>query len=100
VIIDEQGRIADVLDSPVQASSQSPFAGVFKDSVLRALRHWRFTPGRIVQWAVGKDFDGDGVSDARTMVHSDPIRVFYDIRFDFEIVGGEGRVTTSASGSP
>lgn len=97
VIIDEEGRIAEVSDSPVLASSEGPFTSVYRDAVLRALRHWRFLPGRIQQWEEGKDQDGDGVPDSRQILRADVVRVFYDIRFDFEIVDGEGRVKTSAS---
>jgi len=96
ILIGTDGRIADVRDSPVEASSPGPFAGEFRDAVLRALRHWRFTPGRIDQVA-NKDLDGDGQPDYREVTHYDLVPVFYDVRFDFEIVGGEGNVKTSAS---
>jgi len=42
--------------------------------VLRTLRHWRFTPGYL---------------------GFERVPVFYDFRFDFEIVDGEGVVRTN-----
>jgi hypothetical protein len=98
ILIGTDGRIADVRDSPLEASSSGPFAGEFRDAVLRALRHWRFTPGRIDQ-VTGKDLDGDGQPDYREVIHYDLVPVFYDVRFDFETVGDEGRVKTSAAPS-
>jgi TonB family protein len=80
ILIDTTGRISNVTDSPVASSSPGPFAGEFRDAVLRALRHWRFTPGYF-----GKQDDDLGV-------RPEIVPVRYDVRFDFEIVGGEGRV--------
>jgi hypothetical protein len=97
VVIDRKGRIAEVKDSPLEASSTGPFAGEFRDAVLRALRHWRFTPGLLVQVEEGRDLDGDGEPDYREVVRKDTVPVFYDIRFDFEIVAGAGRVRSSAT---
>ena len=68
----------------------------FRDATLRALRHWRFTPGWTGQ-VEEKDLDGDGTPDYRRMTRLDFVPVFYDVRFDFAIVGGEGTVTTSAA---
>jgi len=96
ILIGTDGRIADVRDSPLEASSSGPFAGEFRDAALRALRHWRFNPGRIDQIA-NKDLDGDGQPDYREVIRYDLVPVFYDVRFDFEIVGGEGKVRTSAA---
>ncbi len=90
IVIDTAGRVADVNDSPLEGSSRGPFADRFRDAVLRSLRHWRFTPGYIQQVEAGR-------SDYQELTRIDPVRVFYDVRFDFEIVGGEGRVRTSAT---
>jgi TonB family protein len=97
IVIDTEGRIADVGTSPLGASSSGRFAPEFRDAALRALRQWRFTPGRLEQIADGPDADADGRPDYRKVTRTEPVRVFYDVRFDFEIVSGEGRVRTSAS---
>ena len=63
----------------------------------RAVRAWRFTEGRLVKIADGADFDGDGRSDYRKVVSDEAIEVYYDVRFDFAIVEGEGQVTRGQS---
>ena len=78
------------------SSSPGPFAAAFRGSVERAVRRWRFTGGRIDQIEDGNDLDGDGQPDYTRVVASDPISVFYDVRFDFEIVAGEGKVRSTA----
>jgi hypothetical protein len=98
ILIDTNGRIADVTASPVEADSPGPFAADFRDAVLRALRHWPFTPGHFDSYEDGPDDDHDGKADYRRLTRSDMVPVRYDVRFDFEIVGGEGRVRTTAPG--
>ena len=98
ILIDTNGRIESVTDSPVASSSSGPFAGEFKDAVLRALRHWRFTPGHFDSFEDGPDGDRDGKPDYRRLVRYEMVPVRYDVRFDFDIVEGQGRVRTSASG--
>lgn len=100
IVIDTLGRVAGVGDSPVQSSSSDPFGQSYRDAVLRALRHWRFSPGAIRRWEEGKDFDGDGNPDERDILSVNAVKVFYDVRFDFEIVKGEGRVRAGASQKP
>jgi len=97
IVIGPEGHVADVLDSPLMLSTPSPFAAEFRASAETAVRRWRFTPGRIDQYEDGQDVDGDGKPDSTHIVRSDTIRVFYDVRFDFEIVRGEGRVRSSAT---
>jgi TonB family protein len=98
ILIDTDGRIQDVTDSPVASSSSGPFSGEFRDAVLRALRHWRFIPGHFDHYEDGPDSDGDGKPDYRRLVRSERVPVRYDVRFDFEVIGGEGRVRTTATG--
>jgi len=84
IVIDEEGKVSQVLDSPLLASSPGPFAGDFRQAVDDALRGWRFTPGAIKQTREGEE-------------SSRPVRVYYDVRFDFEIVEGQGRATIVGS---
>jgi TonB family protein len=98
IVIDTDGRVADVTDSPLERSSGGPHAREFKDAVLRSLRHWRFTPGRLDAVEDGPDEDRDGEPDYRKVTRMDPVRVFYDVRFDFDTVAGTGIVRTSADG--
>jgi len=96
IVIGEDGFVADVHDSPLAPSSPSPFAVAFREAAEIAVKRWRFTPGEIVQYEDGQDVDDDGVPDSKSLARSDRIRVFYDVRFDFEIAAGEGRVRSSA----
>ena len=96
IVIGDDGFVADVQDSPVAPSTASPFAAEFRAAAEIAVKRWRFTAGRIDQYEDGQDVDNDGKPDSKSLVRSDRIRVFYDVRFDFEIVAGEGRVRSSA----
>ena len=98
IVIGAEGHVVEVRDSPLMGSTPSPFAADFRAAAETAVRRWRFSPGRIDQYEDGADLDGDGVPDSTRLAQSDVIRVFYDVRFDFEIVGGEGRVRSSAPG--
>ncbi len=95
ITIDTNGRVAKVEDSPAFASSPSPFAGAFRSAVDTAVRTWRFKPGYIEQLEDGKDMDGDGKPDYTVQVGTTPVEVLYDVRFDFQIVHGEGKVRAS-----
>jgi TonB family protein len=79
IVIGTDGRLTDVRDSPREASSLGPFMDEFRDAVLRALRHWRFTPGM-------RRSEEAGVAGATA------VAVYYDVRFDFDIVDGIGQV--------
>jgi hypothetical protein len=96
IVIGEEGFVVDVRDSPVAPSTPSPFAAEFRSAAEIAVKRWRFAPGRLDQYEDGQDVDADGVPDSRSLARSDPIRVFYDVRFDFEIVSGAGCVRSSA----
>jgi hypothetical protein len=96
IVIGEDGFVSDIKDSPLGASTDSPFAAEFRAASEVAVKRWRFTPGTIAQYEDGADVDNDGQPDSQSLLRSDPIRVFYDVRFDFEIVEGKGRVHSSA----
>lgn len=82
IVIDEGGLVDQVLDSPLMASSPGPFAEDFRKAVEDAVHGWGFTPGMILQTQTRP-----GERPVR------PVPVYYDVRFDFEIVAGEGRAT-------
>jgi len=91
------GRVTRVEQSPLLASSEGVFAKEFWIAAERAVRLWRFTPGRMDRYEAGADVDGDGVSDSRMRAESIPVPVFYDVRFDFVIRAGTPQVKSSAT---
>lgn len=98
ILIGLDGTLTAVTDSPLEASSPGPHAAAFRQSVERALRRWQFEPGYFAKRGASVDADGDGAPDA-TMIDSwTRVPVYYDIRFDFRIVDGAGRVTSTNQG--
>lgn len=93
IVIDTHGTVDQVLDSPVGRSDGGPFAADYRHAVDDAVRTWRYLPGALRHVTDGEDKDGDGKPDYKIMTSSDPVAVYYDIRFTFEIVEGKGIVT-------
>lgn len=100
IVIDTEGRVSMVSDSPLGISTAGPYAQDFRRAVEATVRRWRFLPGRIDQLEDGDDVDDDGKPDSVHVARSDFVPVFYDVRFDFDIVAGEGRVSSSATPGP
>jgi hypothetical protein len=96
IVIDTEGRVSSVADSQLAPSTAGAFAADFREAVDTAVRRWRFLPGHIDQLEDGDDIDDDGKPDYVRVVESDLVPVFYDVRFDFEIVDGRGRVNSTA----
>jgi hypothetical protein len=92
IVIGTEGRVTTVADSPKMASTPGPFLADFRQAVEEAVRAWSFTPGRLATFVDGRDMDGDGKIDYRKATEFRTIPVYYDVRFDFEIVDGTGRV--------
>ena len=92
IVIGPEGNVVQVGDSPMLASTPGLWAAEFRGAVERAVRAWRFTPGEIRKTKPGNDLDGDGKADYKVMIDSDTVPVYYDVRFDFEIVDGKGTV--------
>jgi hypothetical protein len=93
IVIDTAGRVSQVLDSPLESSEDGPYASDFRQSVESVVRAWRFQPGYLRKVAPGNDLDGDGAADYKVTTSFEPVAVYYDVRFTFEIVGGRGLVT-------
>ena len=93
IVIDKQGRVAEVGDSPLGVSDGGPHAAGFRAAVDAAVRAWVFAPGALVKVEPGHDLDGDGKPDYKVATSIDPVPVYYDVRFLFEIVDGRGIVT-------
>jgi hypothetical protein len=91
-IIDPNGNVGEIVDSPMESSDGGPFATEYRRAVEAALRMWRYEPGVLQHVKDGEDKDGDGKPDYKVMTSWEMVPVYYDVRFTFEIVDGEGRV--------
>ncbi len=94
-MIDTDGNVGQVLDSPLARSDRGAFAADYRRTVADAVRTWRFLPGVFQHVTGGADRDGDGKPDYKVMTSADPVAVYYDIRFTFEIVEGKGVVRSN-----
>jgi hypothetical protein len=90
--------VIDVGDSPLLNSTGGGCGAGFRASAESAVRAWRFWPAEKRRLAPGDDYDDDGTPDFSKVLETTQLPVYLDIRFDFEVVEGEGRVRTSAPG--
>lgn len=97
IMVDTEGSVAEVADSPRLESTPGPFAAEFRRAVEEVLAKWCFVPAVWRHFEPGEDLDGDGVADFRRLIDSRPVVFYLDVRFDFEIVDGRGRVTSDHS---
>ena len=94
-IIDPNGNVAEIADSPMESSDGGPFAADYRRAVEVALRTWRYEPGVFQHVKDGEDKDADGKADYKVMTSWERVSVYYDVRFTFEIVEGKGLVRTT-----
>ncbi len=99
ILVNREGRVAEVADSPRLASTPGPFAADFRRAVEDVLAEWRFVPAVWRRYEPGEDLDGDGVADYRRVVETRAVNFYLDVRFDFEIVDGRGRVRSDQTTS-
>lgn len=92
IFVEVDGSVGQVLDSPLGDSTEARARDLFRAAVEKAVRGWKFEPGRIQTLTQGKDIDGDGKPDYRVAVDETFIRTYLDLRFNFELVGGKGLV--------
>ena len=94
IVIDPHGAVTQVQESPMGTSDGGPFAADYRAAVEDAVRRWRYMPGYLLTVKDGEDKDGDGRADSKITTAVDPVAVYYDVRFTFEILDGRGVVTT------
>jgi len=92
VVIDDQGDVASVGDSPLGTSDGGLYATSFRKAVDDAVHSWHFMPGVLSRVAPGNDLDGDGKADYVVTTAHEVVPVYYDVKFTFEIVDGRGIV--------
>lgn len=100
VVIATDGSVASVEPSPLAAPPTDEWGPLFYEAVREAVSAWRYDPCQLRVLEDGPDRDGDGRPDFQLVVDSTPLAVYLDLSFRFEIVDGDGRVSTSGgSGS-
>lgn len=94
-VVGTDGCVAEILPSPLGATTLGPWTEEFVDASETALRRWRYVPGAIRTFGPGPDVDGDGRPDWKQLESTTPQRFYYDVGFGFEIVRGEPVVTAN-----
>jgi hypothetical protein len=92
VFIDATGQVTEIRESPAASSTGGRFAADFRSSVEDAVHQWKFQPAEHRQYEDGKDLNGDGKPDYMRVTETKQVPVYFDVRFDFSIVKGVGRV--------
>lgn len=92
IIVGETGTVRDVVDSPVLESTGGSCGRRFREESASAVRAWLFRPAQWRRMEPGEDMDGDGLPDYQRVVAVERIPVYLDVRIDFEVVDGQGRV--------
>lgn len=95
VNIGSEGQVTGISNIPGKPQPAGPYASDFREVVESAVRSWKFYPAELNQFDDGNDIDGDGKPDYQRLVSSEKMPVYFDVRFDFEIVQGKGQVTTA-----
>lgn len=92
IVVDPEGSVAEVRDSPVVEGTRGSCARRFREESESAVREWRFVPAQWRKLGPGKDVDGDSIPDYQVVIEMERISSYLDIQIDFQVIGGEGRV--------
>lgn len=93
IVVDGKGQVARVEPLPA-TDNDTAVDPRFLQAVRSAVMGWRFEPFQVIHWVAGPDLDGDGEPDSET-VGSEENRPFrFDMRFRFEVVDGQARVSS------
>ena len=92
-----EGQVTAISDIPGKPQATGPYASDFRQAIESAVQTWRFNPAELNRFEDGNDIDGDGKPDYQRLVSTDKMPVYFDVRFDFEILQGKGQVKTGGS---
>jgi hypothetical protein len=92
IVVGATGKVESIKDSPVVHTSEGACGERFRAEAEDSLRYWFFRPAEWRRMAPGDDVDGDGVPDFQRVIQSKKIPVYLDLKIEFEVVDGEGRV--------
>ena len=96
--VDRRGRVSRITPSPIAESSPGPFAPDFLAAVMAAVQEWEFasaTRRRFEWYEVEKN---EQSIPYKRVVAEEAITTFYDVGFEFRIVGGRGEVREATPG--
>lgn len=88
VTFDENGRVIDVVPSPIGEITHDEYESAFMSAVTDAVCTWHCYPASIRKFRDGPDNDGDGKPDYRILVAQRFLKTFFDVTFTFEVVNG------------
>jgi hypothetical protein len=97
VNIGTEGQVTGISDIPGKPEENGPYASDFRQAVESAVHTWKFNPAELNRFEDGNDIDGDGKPDYQRLVSTEKVPVYFDVRFDFEILQGKGQVKTGGS---
>ena len=97
-VVAEDGSVARVGQSPLAAPPGGEWDALFLEAVVESVSGWRYDPCQLRELEDGPDSNDDGAPDYQVVVASKPLSVYLDLAFRFEIVDGDGVVTTSREG--
>jgi hypothetical protein len=100
IIVGTDGTVTHLETSPLVPSTPGPYEEEFLAAVREAVRTWKFSPALKRRYEPGADLDGDGKPDYRRFLSDEPSPYYLDLRFDFEIVEGKGRVRVGGAVDP
>lgn len=92
IVVGVTGAVESISDSPLVRTTEGDCGSLFRAEAEDALRKWRFRPAEWRRMEQGDDVDGDGIPDYQRVIESRKIPVYLDLRIDFEVVEGKGRV--------
>lgn len=95
LVVGVDGTVTSMTRSPVVPSTVGPFEGEFRAAAEAAVGGWMFQPAWLAKFGDGPDGDGDGKPDYRVATSIERVGVYLDVRIEFEIVEGEGKVRVS-----
>lgn len=98
-VVNIEGKVVDITRSPLVPSSAGPYEDDFRAAAEAAVRGWNFRPAWVAEFEDGPDRDGDGKADYRVATSIENVPVYLDVRIDFEIVEGKGRVRVAEVGA-
>lgn len=92
VIIDPEGRVARLEESPVPSKGDPAYRADFVRAIEATVKSWQFAPASIRSFGPGPDDDGDGKADFTILKTETALTSYHDLRFFFEVKDGRGVV--------